>query len=87
MCDGFKKVNLYKYLFSAEIAFDACPASVRCVSLHDPPEVNTTPRYENLETISISAPSYVNIKPFGNLPPFLKITTFVLVMFTLSFHF
>ena len=58
-----------------------------CFVVHDPHEVKAIPRYENLETISISVPSYVNLKPFGNLPPFLKITTFVLVMFTLSFHF
>ena len=57
------------------------------MSLQEPPEVNTIPSYENLDTISISVPSYENLKPFGNLPPFLKITTFVLVVFTLSFHF
>ena len=79
-------MNLKIYLFNLNMAFCACPAKVSCASENEPPGVKTMPKYLKLLTISRGSSSYVNAKFRGNNPPFLKIKTFVLETFTLSFQ-
>jgi len=44
-------VNLYKYLFSLNMAFKALPDNVICASEKEPPTVKTMPKYDNVFTI------------------------------------
>ena len=78
--DVLRFLNVFFLLYNVNTALFAWSASLHCACVNNPLDENKAPRYDRLLTASIS--SFPNFHDWrGAMLPFLKTTTFDLVVF------